>query len=178
MVELKEISFKITDDLYSYLSFLEKCRFIKNKEEALAKALEFYKLFAIHEWFPFVYRMGGARVLLCDTSMVIGFFHLLTNQEISTIARTTALKRKVTNPFFKNVDFSKPENWSLVLREMEIMGWGKFARIQNTIEVEHCVLPLHFLKGYFESMFRQKFTVQQTEKVNTFLFISDIEPKQ
>jgi hypothetical protein len=101
--------------------------------------------------------MGGGRVLIMDSTMILDFFHLLNNREIFDAAKTSALKRKVTNPFFKGVDFSNPENWSLVLREMEIMGWGKFKLNRDTIEVESCILPRPYLKGYFEGMFGGSF---------------------
>lgn len=138
---MKEVTFTISDDLYRYLSFLEKSRFILSKEEALSTALEFYRMLALHDWLPFTYRMGGGRVMLMDATMILDFFHLLTNQEILNAARTSALKRKVTNPFFRDVDFSCPENWSIVLREIEIMGWGKFTQFRNKIQVECCALP-------------------------------------
>ena len=168
---MKEVSFTISDDLYRYLNFLEKSRFIKNKEEALSAALEFYKMLAMHDWFPFTYRMGGGRVMLMDTTMILDFFHLLTNQEILNAARTTALKRKVTNPFFRDVDFSHPENWPIVLREMEIMGWGRFTQFRNTIKVDSCILPAFYLKGYFEGMFGQQFSFHPSEISNIIVFV-------
>jgi hypothetical protein len=168
---LKKVTFAISDDLYHYLSFLEKSRFVKDKKEALTTALEFYKRLAMHDWLPFAYRMGGGRVMLIDTTMVLDFFHLLTNQEILNAARTSALKRKVTNPFFKDVDFSNPKNWSIVLREMEIMGWGKLTRVRNEIQVESTVLPVFYLKGYFEGMFGRQFIYQSSKIPNTMVFV-------
>ena len=169
---MKEVTFTIPDDLYRYLNFLEKSRFVKDKEETLSTALEFYKRLAMHDWLPYTYRMGGGRVMLMDTTMILDFFHLLTNQEILNAAQTSALKRKVTNPFFKDVDFSNPKNWSIVLREMELMGWGKFSHDQNKIIVESCVLPMFYLKGYFEGVFGQQFIYESSELPNTLVFIS------
>ena len=168
---MKEVTLTIADDLHRYLSFLEKSRFIKSKEEAINTALEFFKMLAMHDWFPFTYRMGGGRVMLMDTTMILDFFHLLTNEEILNAARTTALKRKVTNPFFRDVDFSNPENWLMVLREMEIMGWGKFTRTRNRIQVESCVLPAHYLKGYFEGMFGRQFIFRPSQAPNLMIFV-------
>lgn len=170
---LKEITFLISDGLYRYLSFLEKSRFIRSKEEAVSTALEFYRILAMHDWLPFTYRMGGGRVMLWDTTMILDFFHVLTNQEILNAARTSALKRKVTNPYFKDVDFSRPENWSLVLKEMEIMGWGKFARFGNKIRAESCVLPALYLQGYFEGMFGQGFSYQGSKTPNAMIFVGE-----
>lgn len=169
---MKEMTFTISDGLYRYLSFLEKSRFIKSRGEALSTALEFYKMLAMHDWLPFTYRMGGGRVMLMDTTMVLDFFHMLTNQEILSAARTTALKRKVTNLFFRDVDFSCPENWPIVLREMEIMGWGKFTRFRNKIQVESGVLPALYLKGYFEGMFGRQFSFHPSKTSNVMVFVS------
>ena len=170
-ISLKEITLTISDDLHRYLSFLEKSRFVKSKEEALSTALEFYKMLAMHDWLPFTYRMGGGRVMLMDTTMILDFFHLLTNQAILNAARTTALKRKVTNPFLRDVDFSNPENWPIVLREIEIMGWGKFTRSRNKIQVESCILPVHYLKGYFEGMFGREFSFYPSKIPNVMEFV-------
>lgn len=175
---MKEVTFTVSDDLYRYLSFLEKSRYIKSKEEAISTALEFYKMLAMHDWLPFTYRMGGGRVMLMDTTMILDFFHLLTNQEILNVARTSALKRKVTNPFFRDVDFSCPDNWSIVLREMEIMGWGKFSRVENKIRVESCTLPAHYLRGYFEGMFGQQFSYSPSKTPNFMVFVSNKEKNE
>jgi len=176
--KLKEVTFTISDDLYRYLSFLEKSRYIKNKEEAISTALEFYKMLAMHDWLPFTYRMGGGRTMLMDTTMILDFFHLLTNQEILNAARTSALKRKVTNPFFKDIDFSLQGNWSIVLREMEIMGWGKFSRVENKIKVESCILPAHYLRGYFEGMFGQQFSYAPSKTLNVMVFVGSKKKKE
>lgn len=168
---MTQVTFTISDDLYRYLSFLEKSRFVKNKDEALNTALEYYKTLAMHDWFPFVYRMGGGRVVLMDTTMILDFFHLLNNQEILNAAKTSAMKRKVTNPFFRDVDFSRPENWSIVLREMEIMGWGKFSQLRSNIRVESCILPAIYLQGYLEGMFSWSFTYQRDETSTAMLFV-------
>ncbi|UCB60693.1 MAG: hypothetical protein JSW72_01125 [Candidatus Bathyarchaeota archaeon] len=175
---MREVTFSISNGLYRYLSFLEKSRFIQSKEEALSTALEFYKMLAMHDWLPYTYRMGGGRTMLMDTTMVLDFFHLLTNQEILNAARTSALKRKVTNPFFKDVDFSLPENWLIVLREMEIMGWGKFSRFGNKIEVESCILPPHYLRGYFEGMFGHQFSYSPSTPSNGMVFVGSKKNKE
>ncbi len=150
---MKEVTIKISDDLYNYLTFLEKSRFIKSKEEALSTALEFYKQLSMHDWLPYVYRMGGGRVLVLDTTMLSALFHELSNQQIFNSAKACTLKRKLTNPFFKGVDFSKSENWPVVLRELEIMGWGAFSRVKREIKVGSCPIPAPYLRGYFEGMF-------------------------
>ncbi len=168
---MREVTFKIQEDLYRYLDFLEKSRFIRSKEEALSTALEFYRMLSMHDWLPFIYRMGGGRVLLMDTTMVLDFFHLMTNQEIFGAARTSALKRKVTNPFFEGVDFSNPRNWPIVLREMELMGWGEFKRLGDCIEVKSCTFPAPYLQGYFEGMFGLRFKIRSSRTANIMSFV-------
>jgi len=167
---LKEVVMKISDDLYNYLTFLERSRFIKSKEEALSTALEFYKRLAMHDWLPYTYRMGGGRVLLMDTWMLADLFHGLTNREIVNAAKASAFKRKLTNPFFRDVDFADPQNWAVVLRELEIMGWGKVSKIRNEIKVEFCPLPIPYLKGYFEGMFSVPFERHPSKIPNLNIF--------
>lgn len=108
--------------------------------------------------------------MLMDTTMVLDFFHLLTNQEIFDAAKTSALKRKVTNPFFRDINFSNSQNWSVVLREMEIMGWGKFKHSGDDIEVESCTLPAPYLQGYFEGMFGLHFEFNSSKTTGILSF--------
>jgi len=169
---LKEVVIKISDDLFNYLTFLEKSRFIKSKEEALSTALEFYKRLAVHDWFPYVYRMGGGRVLIMDASMLTDLFHGLSNREIFNAAEASALKRKLTNPFFRDADFTNPQNWPVVLRELEIMGWGKFSKFRNEIKVEFCSLPIPYLQGYFEGMFGFQFERHPSKIPNMNIFMA------
>jgi hypothetical protein len=154
---MRQITVNISEDLYRNITFLEKSQFVKSKGEAVATALEFYRRLAMHDWLPYMYRMGGGRVVLMDTVMLSDLFHLMTNQAIYNAARASALKRKLTNPYFKDVDFAQTENWPLVLRELEIMGWGKFTKFRNEIRVEFCTFPEPYLLGYFESMFKVEF---------------------
>jgi len=172
---LKEVVIKISDDLYNYLTFLEKSRFIKSKEEALSTAMEFYKRLAVHDWLPYVYRMGGGRVLLMEISMLADLFHGLSNREIFNAAKASALKRKLTNPFFRDVDFTDPQNWPVVLRDLEIMGWGKFSKFRSEIKVEFCPLPIPYLQGYLEGMFGVPFERHPSKIPNTNVFIAKKE---
>ncbi|NIQ04653.1 MAG: hypothetical protein GWO20_02655, partial [Candidatus Korarchaeota archaeon] len=93
---MKEVTIKISDDLYNYLTFLEKSHFIKSKEEAISTSLEFYKRLSMHDWLPYIYRMGGGRVIILDTTMLSALFHELSNQEIFNAAKACTLKRKLT----------------------------------------------------------------------------------
>lgn len=170
---MKEVVIPISDSLYRYLTFLEKSHFIKSKEEALSTALEFYKRLAMHDWLPYTYRMGGGRVLLMDTWMLADLLHGLSNREIFNAAKSSALKRKLTNPFFRDVDFTNPQNWSIVLKDLEIMGWGKFSKFRNEIKVESCPLPLPYLQGYFEGMFGFQFERHPSKIPNMNVFIAE-----
>lgn len=170
---MKKITVNISDDLYKYVSFLEKTHFVRSKEEAVSTALEFYRRLSLHDWLPYTYRMGGGRVLIMDSTMLADLFHALTNREIYNAAGATAFKRKIINPFFKDVDFSSPENWSLVLKELEIMGWGKFRRFRNEIRVEFCVVPIPYLLGYFETMFGFEFKIHPAKIANVTVLIAD-----
>lgn len=169
---MRQISVTVPDSLYRYLTFLEKTRFVKNKEEAVLTALEFYRRLAMHDWLPYTYRMGGGRVLLVDTTMLSDMFHLLSNREIYDAARSSALKRKLTNPYFRDVDFSQPSNWPIVLKELETMGWGKFTKFRNEIRVEFCTLPEPYLRGYFEAMFGVEFERYPSRIPNMTVFIA------
>jgi hypothetical protein len=169
---LKKITVNVSDDLYKYISFLEKTHFVRSKEEAFGTALEFYRRLSLHDWLPYTYRMGGERVLIMNSTGLTDLFHGLTNREIYNAARATAFKRKIVNPFFKDVDFSRPKNWSLVLKELEIMGWGKFKRFRNEIRIEFCMVPIPYLLGYFETMFGFDFELHPSKIPNVAVLIA------
>lgn len=158
----RELTVAISEDLHRYLTFLEKRRIIKNKEDAVSTALEFYKMFAVHDWLPSLYRMGGSRVIVLDVGSLRDLFHALTDREIYTAARMAALKRKMLNPLLQGVDLSKHENWDLILKEMDMMGWGKFSRVDGEIRIEHSALPVPYLLGYLETMFGAKLKEHRT----------------
>ncbi len=169
---MKEIAATISEDLHKYLAFLEKSRLVKSKEEALSTALEFYKRLAMHDWLPYTYRMGGGRVFLMDSLMLADLFHGLSNREIYSAAKATALKRKLINPFFRDLDLSDQHNWPVVLNELEIMGWGRFSRFPGEIKVEFCALPIPYLQGYFEGMFGLKFERHQSKIPGMNIFVA------
>ncbi len=169
---MKEVVVKVSDDLYNYLTFLEKSRFIKSKEEALSTALEYYKRLAIHDWLPYVYRMGGGRVVIIDVMVLSELFHALSNREIQSAAKAFALKRKLTNPLFTDLDFSQADNWPVVLRELEIMGWGKFSRVKGEIKAESCPFPAPYLRGYLEGMFGFTFERYPSKIPNVNVFMA------
>ena len=160
---LKQLTIALDDDLYRYLSFLERRKLIRSKDQAVVSSLEFYKMLAMHEWLPYVYRLGGGRVILVDASALKDVFQAMTDEEMYNVAKMAAFKRKLTSPMLQNVDLSNPDNWPLILREMELMGWGKFTKVRSEIKVELCALPLPYVLGYTETMFGTSFRHHRTK---------------
>jgi len=173
----RQITAAISDDLDRYLAFLEKRRIIKNKEDAVNTALEFYKTFAVHDWLPPLYRMGGSRVVILDVGALRDLLHVMSSREIYTAARMAALKRKMMNPLLQGVDLSKPENWDLILKEMDMMGWGRFSRAGREIRIEHSAIPVPFLLGYLETMFGAKLKEHRTRIPELTLLLAEAERK-
>lgn len=175
---MKEVVLTISEDLHKYLTFLEKTRFIKSKEEALNTALEFYKKLAMHDWLPYIYRMGGTRVILMEGIMLSDLFHGLSNVEIFNAGKSSAFKRKLTNPLFRDVNFSHPSNWSIALSELEVMGWGKFSSLRDGIKVESSVFPVPYLQGYFEGMFGSSFERRRAKAPDVHMFVAKTKRKK
>jgi len=173
----REITAAISDDLDRYLAFLEKRRIIKSKEDAVNTALEFYKMFAVHDWLPPLYRMAGSRVVILDVGSLRDLFHAMSSREIHTAARMAALKRKTLNPLLQGVDLSKPENWDLILKELDMMGWGGFSRAGREIRIEHSALPVPFLLGYLETMFGAKLKEHRTRIPELIVLLAEPERK-
>ncbi|RLI04216.1 hypothetical protein DRO26_04995 [Candidatus Bathyarchaeota archaeon] len=169
---MKEVTLTIPDDLYKYLTFLEKRCLIKDKGQALTTALEFYKMFSMHEWFPYSYKMGGGRVVLMEVGAIKDLCHALTDEEVYTAAKMTAFKRKLVNPLLQGVDLTNLRNWDIVLREMEVMGWGKFTRVHNEVRVEFCPIPTPYLRGYLDTMFNVEFEEHKTKVPEMLVLIA------
>lgn len=173
---MKTLNVKISDNLYNYLSFLEKTKFIKSKEEAVDKALRFFRRLAIHNWLPNVYRIDGDRVVLIERGMFLDILEAMTEDQIYNVGRISALKRKVMKPDLRGVNLSRPTNWDIVLKELQNLGWGKFTRVENEIKVEYCAVHTLYLRGYLEMMFRVELKEHKTEIPGLVVFIAG-EPK-
>lgn len=173
----RQITATISDDLDRYLAFLEKRRLIKSKEDAVNTALEFYKMLAVHDWLPSLYRMGGSRVVLLDVGALRDLFHAMSSREIYTAARMAALKRKMLNPLLQGVDLTTTENWDLILKEMDMMGWGRLSRTGGEIRIEHSALPVLFLLGYLETMFGARFKEHKTKIPELTILVAEAERK-
>jgi hypothetical protein len=49
---MKSFTVELDDDTYFFLEFLERTRSIKNKDEAVRKALIMFKDLSMHDWLP------------------------------------------------------------------------------------------------------------------------------
>ena len=167
---MKQVTVEIDDDLYNYLEFLERTRYIKNKDEALYKALMLFKKLSMHDWLPDIYRIGENRIVIIDRGMLLDLFESLTEYETLRVGSMTALKRKVLKPEFRDINLTKKANWPLVLKELENMGWGKFEKIEDEIMIEHCAVPAPYLKGYLETMFKVSLEEHHTNIKDLVIF--------
>ena len=116
---MKQVILDIDDDLYNYLEFLERTRYIKNKNVALQKALLLFRKLSMHDWLPDIYRIGENRVIIMDRGMLLDLFESLTENEIYKAGSMTALKRKVLKPEFRDINLTRRSNWPLVLNELQ-----------------------------------------------------------
>jgi hypothetical protein len=151
---MRDVQVEIDDDLYNYLDFLERTRFIKNKNVAVHTALLLFKKLSMHDWLPDVYRIGDNRVIIMDRGMLLDLFESLSEMEIYRAGHNTALKRKVLKPEFRDINLTNKHNWPLVLNELQNLGWGAFERIEDEIKIENAAVPSPYLRGYLETMFK------------------------
>jgi hypothetical protein len=167
---MKEITVHVDDDTYNYLEFLERTRYIKNKDQALNNALIFFKKLSMHDWLPDIYRIGENRVIVMDRGMLLDLFESLTEYETYRAGSMTAIKRKVLRPEFRDLNLTKKANWPLVLKELENLGWGKFERVEDEIMVENSAFPPEYLRGYLETMFKVRLNEHKTSIQDLIIF--------
>jgi len=158
----------LDEDLYNYLEFLERTRYIRSKDEAVKKALLLFKKLSMHDWLPDIYRIATHRILIMERGMLLDIFELLTEPEIYRAGQLTAMKRKVLKPEFRDINLTRKGNWSIVLKELQNLGWGSFEKVDNEIKVENCAVPAEYLRGYLETMF-QVYLKQHPTKVEGLL---------
>lgn len=169
MSALKEMRLALDDDLYRYLSLLEKMKFIQSKEEAVVAAIRIFKKLNMHDWLPYIYRISSERVLIMGQGMLYDVFSSMSETELYNIARLSALKRKVLVPFDPELDLTETENWDVILNEIQDFGWGKMSREGEEIMVEYLGVPLVFLKGYLEALFRVSFRIHVTKMKDIYV---------
>ncbi len=166
------LEIELDEDLYRYITFLEKINFIRNKEEAVTKALKFFKKLSIYDWLPEIYRIEGNRIILMETGILLGIFEFLTESEIYRVGHMTALKRKVFTPEFRDIDLVNKDNWMIVLKGLENLGWGVFSVIGNEINVKYNAVPNSYLRGYLETMFNVELEEHRTKVEGLTVFIA------
>ena len=169
---MKNLTINLDDDTFNYLEFLERTRFIRSKEEAVQKALTLFKKLSMHDWLPDIYRIGDSRIILMDRGMLLDLFELLTELEIYRAGSLTALKRKVLKPEFRDIDLTKPGNWMIVLKELENFGWGNFYKVGDEIKIENTAVPIQYLRGYLETMFKRELEEHRTQVEGLTIFIA------
>jgi len=169
---MKSLTVNLDDDTFNYLEFLERTRFIRSKEEAVQKALTLFKKLSMHDWLPDIYRIGDSRIILMDRGMLLDVFELLTELEIYRAGSLTALKRKVLKPEFRDIDLTKPGNWMIVLKELENFGWGNFYKVGDEIKIENNAVPIQYLRGYLETMFKRELEEHRTQVEGLTIFIA------
>ena len=174
---MRDFNVSVDDDLYNYLEFLERTRYIKNKNEALHKALLLFRRLSMHDWLPDIYRIGDNRIIIMDRGMLLDLFESLTEYEIYRVGSMTALKRKVLKPEFRDINLTKKANWPLVLNELQNMGWGTFEKIEDEIKVENAAVPSQYLKGYMETMFKVNLEEHPTN-IKDLIIFKVTEPKE
>jgi hypothetical protein len=167
---MKEVTVEIEEDLYNYLEFLERTRYIRNKNEALHKALLFFRKLSMHDWLPDTYRIGENRVIIMDRGMLLDLFESLTEYETYRAGSMTALKRKVMKPEFRDINLTKKANWPLVLNELQNLGWGTFEKVEDEIKIENTAVPPQYLKGYLETMFKVNLEEHHTNIEDLIVF--------
>ncbi|UCH57859.1 MAG: hypothetical protein JSV18_02855 [Candidatus Bathyarchaeota archaeon] len=152
-----------------YLTFLEQIKVVRHREDAALAALNIYKKLNMHDWLPYVYRSGTERVLIMGQGMLHDIFTSMSELKLYDIARISALKRKILDPFDPDLDLSEVDNWDVILAELENMGWGKFTRDREEVMIEYLGVPIVFLRGYLETLFKVEFSVHQTRSGEVYV---------
>ncbi len=157
------LTITIPEELDRYLKFLEKARFIKNRQHAILTSLELFKKLSMHEWLPHIYKVGGFRTALVDTSFLLEIFQLLSDPELFALGRKLGIRKKTENPIYAELDTRLIDNWPIVLKDLEILGWGKFELFKNEIRIESGCMPTPFILGFLNGLFDTSFTPHFTK---------------
>ena len=152
-----DLKLRLDEDLKRYIRFLERIKHVKDKEETAISALRIFKKLNMHEWMPYIYRNGSERILIVSQGMLNDVFSAMSEEKLYQVARTTALKRKVLESFDPELDLGDIDNWDVILNELENMGWGRFIRDETEIMIEFLGVPLTFIRGYLEMLFKVEF---------------------
>lgn len=169
----RELRLLLDADLYRYLGLLEMFKLIKSKEKAVEAAIRIFKKLNMQDWMPYVYRVGQERVLLIGQGLLYDIFSSMSELKLYEVARISAFKRKRLEPFDPELDLVEPENWDVILNELENFGWGKFTREGDEIMVEFLAIPLVFLRGYLEALFQATFGTHETKMKGVYVLKRD-----
>lgn len=172
---LRELHLQLDDGLYRYLNLLEKMKFIGSKEEAAVAAIRIFKKLNMHEWLPYVYRVSSERVLLMGQGMLYDIFSSVSEARLYDIARISALKRKILEPLDPELDLTEAENWDVILNEIQDYGWGKVTRQGEEIMVELLGVPIVFLQGYLEALFKVNFKIHTPKMDDVYVLSKEHE---
>ena len=175
---MNEIRIRLDKGLYRYLKFLEKMRLVDSKEEAIIEAITIYKKLNMQDWLPYVYRSGQERILLINQGMFNDIIISMSETKLYEIARISALKRSVLKQMDPELDLCDPEDWDVILNELQNLGWGKFTRKNDEIMVEFLGVPINFVKGYLETMFHVVFKVMKPNIPDVFILIVDKDARK
>ncbi len=148
-------------------------KLIKSKEKAVEAAIRIFKKLNMQDWMPYVYRVGQERVLLIGQGLLYDIFSSMSELKLYEVARISAFKRKRLEPFDPELDLVEPENWDVILNELENFGWGKFTREGDEIMVEFLAIPLVFLRGYLEALFQATFGTHETKMKGVYVLKRD-----
>ena len=147
--------------LFNYLSFLEKIQKIENKETAVLSALRIFKKLNMHDWLPIVYRIGFERIIILPSGIMNDLLCSIDETTLDKTSRLTAINRKSFDIFDHELDLTIIDNWGVILNEMEDFGWGSFTLHSSYIKAKHLALPITFLKGYLETLFKVELTITE-----------------
>jgi hypothetical protein len=174
----REINIELDSDLYNYIAFLEKIKRVKKKEEAAVIALRIFKKLNLQDWYPNVYRSGQERILMISQGMIRDLFSSFSEPQLTKLSRMIARNRITLDTFDTRLDLDDPENWDVILKEMENYGWGSFTQKNGDIRVEQLGLPISFIKVYLETLFKTRFNVEALNDENIYILKKDRSRKE
>jgi hypothetical protein len=174
----REINIELDSDLYNYIAFLEKIKRVKKKEEAAVIALRIFKKLNLQDWYPNVYRSGQERILMISQGMIRDLFSSFSEPQLTKLSRMIARNRITLDTFDTRLDLDDPENWDVILKEMENYGWGSFTQKNGDIRVEQLGLPISFIKNYLETLFKTRFNIEALNDEKIYILKKDRSRKE
>jgi hypothetical protein len=154
------IEIRLDNDLYNYITFLEKIRRINRKEDAILAALRIFKKLNMQDWFPNIYRVGQERVVIVSQGMLNDLLSTMSDSKLKKVAKVIAINRVTLDTYDHRLDLEDETNWGVILKELENFGWGKFSRRRGNIVIRQLALPITFVKIYLETLFKTKFLIE------------------